>query len=198
MKKNIDWTPSAELKPQIQVIDKIATYLYNDGNPRSGNLYELLKKNGFKFKNEVEKNRFIDTYLVEGWFYLDMETGETHLTEIGIRYCEEEEEISYEKTLAVSHALAWSDLRKKIIKSKTKRQRSRFKYVIRNTSSIVAIILSLSTVLVTIISIFEKRELRSLEQEVKQLREGQDTLIQKLNLAQKPQDSIQVEDTLQE
>ncbi len=75
-------------------------------------------------------------------------------------------------------------------KYKRLRFKERIEFILKNTSTVVAIILGLSTVSVTILSIFDKRELKSLEQEVKQLRMAQDTLIQKLHLPQMTSNSL--------
>jgi hypothetical protein len=169
-----------KIEESFSKIDALAKYLYNNANPIEVDINEYARTaTNWKPDNEREAD-FFDLLLFENsWFQYDEANGLFGLTESG----KNDYEIygSYTEYQKASKDFLWYRIQKKKDKFKEKKRKNKFKYIIKNTSSVVAILLSLSTLLVTIISIFDKRELRSLEQEVKQLRAGQDTLIQRLN-----------------
>ena len=171
---------------EIEMIEVVLKGLYNNGDPKEINLYDFIKEAGWEFKNKRDLERFIEGCQGTTWIYFNERNGKAGFTDVGL--LEYEGHGSYNEYLATSR----EDIIRKGQKIKKKKKIKKFEFIIKNTSSIVAILLSLSTVVVSIISIFDKQELRSLEQEVKQLRTVQDTLIQKLNLSQMPSSTLPI------
>lgn len=181
-----------KLPPEKEMINEIIAAMYNGGNEGSINFEDFLRSKNWEFKSERALERFRLKYLKTGW---------AHFRGDGLTWLKKE---ALHKLDAWGTYIDYNAFEIKMIKDhwlvekkaeRVKRRKESIEFILKNTSSIVAILLSLSTVIITIISIFDKRELKSLEQEVTKLKTAQDTLIQKLNLPKSTQSTVSIVDT---
>lgn len=174
--------PQLPLPDMFDELNDVINYLYSSGNTVIENIDVLVDKfyseNSFNPKKEIIRCKFLSAY-GDNQIKINYE-GIKMITDYG----------SYK-----SYMLDWmyknNDTieRMKAVENKSK-ARDNIEFILKNTTSIVAILLSLSSVVVALVSIFDKRELRSLEQELRQLKTAQDTLILKLSKSPIKEDTI--------
>lgn len=66
-----------------EMMDIIFDQLYNGGNYKSANVNEILKQNNWTFETKRDHEKWVNSYLFDGWVTL-WGDGTTHLTSKGI------------------------------------------------------------------------------------------------------------------
>jgi len=151
--------------------------LYNKGNPIRVNLSQYVLNKKWSFNSTRELSKFFELITLYEWADL-WPDNEVSLTEKGQSSLDSWESYLHFVTedIRVNRAKYSEDYKKE----KRKSYRENVEFYLKNSSSIVAILLSLSVLVTTIISLTGQSKQRQIENELKQIKLGQDSLLIKL------------------